>query len=48
MRLAGHLMKLGFVLMDFKPNEKYPNKNVFYFIESIQLKEAVQKYLNKA
>ena len=46
-RLAGYLMLNGFVLMGIAPNEKYVNRNVFYFGKSAELDSAVQDYLNQ-
>ena len=47
-KLAGHLMMLGYVLIDLAPNERDTRKNVFYFKDSTQIKEAIQTYLNKS
>lgn len=46
MRLAGHLMTLGFILLDISPNVRTPCKNVFYFKDSPQIQEAIQNYIN--
>ena len=41
-------MQKGFVLMDMRPNDMDTGRNVFYFIDSSQLNQAVQEYLNRA
>lgn len=48
MRLAGHLMNRGFILVDMAPNKRQRDKNVFYFKDTVQIQEAIQEYLNKA
>ena len=47
-RLAGFLMQKGFVLMDMKPNQKYTGRNVFYFIDSVALKDSVDEYFHRS
>jgi len=46
-RLAGELMAKGFVLQDMKPNLRQPNRNVFYFVDSISLQNEIAKYTAK-
>lgn len=46
-RLAGYLMCRGFVLVGMAPNEKYVNRNVFFFGKSAELDSAIQDYLNQ-
>ena len=43
-KLAGFLMMQGFVLMGMAENEKYKNKNVFYFMESDKIRHCIQMY----
>lgn len=47
-KLAGHLMCLGFVLIDISPNTKSPNKNVFFFRNSPEIQEKIEDYLSKS
>ena len=47
-KLAGHLMTLGFVLVNMQPNKNRNGKNVFYFNDSPELCEAIEKYTRKA
>lgn len=44
MRLAGYLMMRGFKLLDTVPNLKRPDKKVFLFIETLELKIAMGEY----
>lgn len=44
MRLAGYLMLSGFVIMDMRANELYPERKVFYFVDSAELQEKIHKY----
>jgi len=37
----------GFVLVGMAPNEKYVNRNVFFFGKSAELDSAIQDYLNQ-
>jgi len=48
MKIAGHLMLKGFVLMDIAENTKFKGKKVFYFKQSDMLEQAMQEYLNNA
>lgn len=47
MRLAGHLMLHGFVLMDTRDNEKCPGKKVFYFKNTEQIQKEMNNYLSQ-
>ena len=47
-KMAGFLMYRGFVLVDIAPNNKTPNKNVFFFRESPEIQEAISDYLSKS
>ena len=38
----------GYVLMGMSENTKYKGRNVFYFVNSVQLDQSIQEYLNKA
>jgi hypothetical protein len=46
-RLAGWLMTRGYVLVDMKPNQKYTGRNVFYFVNSVALKNSVDEYFHR-
>ncbi|WP_027398375.1 DUF5659 domain-containing protein [Anaerovorax odorimutans] len=46
-KLAGYLMQEGFVLVDIAPNTKTPNRNVFYFRDTPQIKLSIQNFLNR-
>ena len=43
-RLAGYLMQHGFVLMNMAPNQKQPDRNVFYFVDSAELEAKIAEY----
>lgn len=43
-RLAGFLMMSGYRLMGVKENERYNGKNVFYFMESKNIRKSIQTY----
>ena len=43
-RLAGFLMMSGYRLMGVEENEKYKGKNVFYFMESKNIRSSIQDY----
>ena len=45
-KLAGHLMKLGFVLQEIRPDRKCTGRNVFLFRDTPQLRRAVDEYLS--
>lgn len=47
MRLAGYLMTRGFVLLDMKPNYRYPERNVFYFCDTAEIKQTIKDYNNE-
>ena len=47
MRMAGYLMQRGFVLMSMAENRKYEGRNMFIFMNTPQLKEAMQHYLDQ-
>lgn len=44
-RLAGTLMAKGFILVSMGQNRKNVRKNVFYFKDTPQLREAMDDYL---
>ena len=44
-RLAGHLMNLGFVLLQSRPDKKGTGRNVFIFRNSPELIKAITGYL---
>ena len=44
MRLAGYLMTYGFVLLDMQRNYHQPEKNVFYFVDSAEIRSRMQEY----
>ena len=46
-RLAGVLMAKGYVLQDMKPNTRQRERNVFYFVDSPQIKKEIQDYKDK-
>ncbi len=43
-RLAGYLMLNGFVLLKFEKNIKDPYKNIFIFLNTTELMNAIQQY----
>lgn len=43
-RVAGHLMMRGFVLKGIGDNRKFPGRNVFFFNNTEQLREAIADY----
>lgn len=43
-RLAGFLMLRGFVLQGVGRNRKFPDRNVFYFVNSPELRTAMVEY----
>jgi hypothetical protein len=47
-KLAGFLMFQGYVLLGMDKNNRYPEKNVFYFKESDCIKRSIQTYFGKA
>ena len=44
LRLAGHLMTLGFVLVYCKHHELHNDKIVYYFLSSPALDKAIREY----
>lgn len=46
MRLAGTLMSKGFILVGMGQNTQNKRKNVFYFKDTPQLREAMDIYLS--
>ena len=40
-------MTRGYVLVDMKPNQKYTGRNVFYFVNSVALKNSVDEYFHR-
>lgn len=46
-RLAGHLMEKGFVLIDMQPHKTDTRRNVFFFKESNEIKDAINEYKSK-
>ena len=46
-RLAGYLMLNGFVLEGIAPSKKNPSKRVFFFRNSNELQDAINKFLEK-
>lgn len=43
-KLAGFLMMSGYRLMGMEENTKYKGKNVFYFMESANIRKSIQAY----
>ncbi|WP_003545419.1 DUF5659 domain-containing protein [Desulfotomaculum nigrificans] len=43
-KMAGYLMMKGFKLHEIKPNDKYPEKNVFLFTNSSELEKAITEF----
>lgn len=43
-RVAGHLMMRGFVLKGLGENRKCPGRNVFFFNNTEQLREAIAEF----
>lgn len=43
-KLAGYLMLKGFVLVGMEKHKNHPNKNVFFFKDSVRLQEAINGY----
>ncbi len=46
-KLAGALMQAGFVLVAIAPNYKDPNRNVFYFRDTPEIKQTIKTFLNR-
>lgn len=47
MKLAGHLMTLGFVLEDIGINRRDSNKRVYFFKNTEELQNAISAYNQK-
>lgn len=47
-RLAGYLMMRGFVLRGMGRNHRYPDRNVFFFKDTDDLKRAIEDYRSVA
>ncbi len=43
-RLAGYLLMKGFVLAESRKDYKNPEKNIFFFYESVELLNAMTEY----
>ncbi|MEK4157609.1 DUF5659 domain-containing protein [Paenibacillus sp. FSL R10-2779] len=43
-RVAGHLMMSGFVLKGVGDNRKFPGRNVFFFNNTAQLRQAIADF----
>lgn len=43
-RVAGHLMMNGFVLKGVGDNRKFPGRNVFFFNNTTQLRQAIADF----
>ncbi|WP_334305225.1 DUF5659 domain-containing protein [Enterocloster clostridioformis] len=46
-KLAGYLMQRGFVLIDMQPDLKKSGRNVFFFMNTPQLKSAIDDYMSR-
>lgn len=44
MKLAGYLMQKGFILVDIGVNWNNPDKRVFYFKDSPEIRKAMHDY----
>lgn len=42
-RMAALLMLRGFVLLELKKNDRHPNKNVFIFKDTLELRNAMKE-----
>lgn len=38
-----YLLFQGFAVVDIQPHDKQPNRQVYYFIDSSQLREAIER-----
>ena len=47
MKLAGHLMKKGFVILGMEKNRHDPKRNVFLFNKSDEINDAITQYVNE-
>lgn len=43
-KLCGYLMMEGFVLIGISKNKYCPNKNVFFFNDTYELQNAIEKF----
>jgi hypothetical protein len=46
-KMAAKLMLKGFILQGMEKNSKYPNKNIFYFNDTEELKKTMNELSNK-
>lgn len=46
-RLMAELVAKGFVLINMRPDEKGSGRNIFYFRNSPELRQAVESYRNR-
>lgn len=46
-RMAGYLMQKGFVLISMQPDLKKSGRNVFFFVDTPQLKSAIDEYMSR-
>lgn len=42
-KLTRKLERRGFVVVKIAPNRRYPNLNVYYFEETVELRKAVEE-----
>lgn len=46
-KLMAELVAKGFVLINMRPDEKGSGRNVFYFRNSSELRQAIARYKNR-
>ena len=46
-KLARHLIKLGFIVVDIKPHKSEENRTVFVFREERNIREIIKEQLQK-
>lgn len=46
-RIVSELEKLGFKVVNIAPNRKLPGFKVYYFEETVELRNAVQKLIQR-
>ena len=46
-KMAGYLMQKGFVLIDMQPDLKKSGRNVFFFMDTPQLKSSIDEYMSR-
>lgn len=46
-RMAGYLMQKGFVLINMQSDFKKTGRNIFFFIDTPQLKSAIDDYMSR-